>query len=135
MARNYIDYVEKVTGLRIHASRNSRDNVYNLLLTKEKAAKMVGALYYPGCLALDRKIGKAKEVLSWVRPEGSKKREYETKRWTRYEDEYIKTHTLTESCKSLGRNFKSVRMRLWRLKKKEKGNEGANTLGASQARL
>lgn len=108
------DVIEKITGQRKELNRNRRDNVYNIMLNREKAQRFISYLYYPDCLTLQRKLGGAKIALRWKRPKNMR-RPYSKKRWEGWEDKYILTHPINESCNQLGRTRKSVGMRLWRL--------------------
>jgi len=52
----------------INLNRNKRDNVYNIMLNKEKAQLIVRLLYVNSTISLKRKYEKALEILSWKRP-------------------------------------------------------------------
>lgn len=94
--------------------RNKRDNIYNIMLNREKAQKFIKYLYYPGCLSLKRKLKNARIALNWNRPKNIR-RILDKKWWEKGEDNYIIRHSLTESCSFLKRTEGSVKMRLWRL--------------------
>jgi hypothetical protein len=113
--KNYfISIIEKILGERKKLDRNKRDNIYNIMLNREKAQKFVSYLYYPGCLALKRKLRRAREILKWKRLKTLKK--IFRNEWHKWEDKYILHHAFEESCNYLKRTGKSVEMRLWRLK-------------------
>ena len=111
----YTAFIKDVTGQTICVSKNKRDGVYNLMLNTESAQALIGTLYYEGCLALDRKISKAKEALSWVRPEGSRRVDFIKKRWTNEEDSVVLSSNDEDAARRLGRTLKSVSVRRWRL--------------------
>jgi len=60
--------MSNVLGINKHINRNTRDNIYNIMLTNEKAQKYCEWLYSNSSLYLERKYQKHLEVLSWVRP-------------------------------------------------------------------
>lgn len=109
------EVIERITGERKNIMRNKRDDVYNIMLVREKAQQFIRYLYYPGCLALKRKIRKAEKAMKWKRPKNLK-RIIKRKFWEPREDEYILTHPLKESCAKLKRSEGSIKMRIWRLK-------------------
>lgn len=115
LKNNYLNFLETITGKKKEMSRNKRDNIYNICIYKEDAQKVVAILYYDNCIGLERKKQKAVEVLSWRRPKGMRKVPNKRK-WTKEEDEYILSHTLTESVEQLGRGTSSIKTRLWRLR-------------------
>lgn len=107
------EIIEKVAGERKRIIRNKRDNTYNIMLIRERAQELIRYLYYPGCLALRRKLKKVQEALKWKRPK-TLKRIFQ-KFWEPWEDEYILAHSVEESCNCLNRTERSIKMRLWRL--------------------
>jgi len=109
-----LSVIERVTGEKKRLNRNKRDNIYNIMINREKAQDFVKLLYYPNCLALKRKFKKAKIVLKWKRPKDMKR--VFQKFWEEWEDKYILNHTIEESCNFLKRTENSVGMRLWRFK-------------------
>lgn len=64
----YIDFLFRVTNKKKNINRNKRDNIYNIMITKEDAQKVVSILYYNDCNAMKRKKEKAIQVVDWVRP-------------------------------------------------------------------
>jgi len=108
-----LDVIERITGERKRLNRNKRDNVYNIMVNREKAQEFIKYLYYPDCLALKRKLKKAEIALRWTRTKDMR-RVLNKKFWEKWEDEYILNHDMLESCKHLQRTKKSVGMRLWR---------------------
>jgi hypothetical protein len=115
-----ISFMAEITGKTIkRPTRNTRDNIYNLLLYSEDAATFCNLIYYENCLAIKRKYDTAQQIKNWVRSPDSKRVTWIKKGWTKEEDEYIVSHTVEESMKQLDRTKKSVKIRLWRLKGKE----------------
>ncbi len=73
--KDYIlDFFFRETGKLKKSSRNKRDGVFNIMITNEDAQKFVKDVYYDGCIALNRKKEKARQISEWVRPEHVKKR-------------------------------------------------------------
>jgi len=113
--KNYLfDIIEKITGESKKITRNKRDNIYNIMINREKAQKFIKYLYYPRCLALKRKLKKVKEILKWKRPKNLKR--IFSKFWEPWEDKYILNHSIEESRVYLKRTERSIKMRFWRLK-------------------
>jgi hypothetical protein len=115
LATRYAEFVAGVIGKKKSTSRNTRDSVYNICVYKEDAQQLGVVLYYDGCLALPRKLLKAAEVRSWVRPTTMKRVE-NRRPWTDVEDQYVLTHTIEQAAAELGRSPRSVSMRRWRLR-------------------
>ncbi len=114
LVRYYCDYTERLTGRARTARRNTRDNIYNILLTREEAMTLAQELYYPGCLALPRKQAAADDVGDWVRPVGMKR--MHRKEWTAEETELLlATPDHEEAARLLNRSVKSCQTRRWRL--------------------
>ncbi len=72
MAAAYKEIVLKVTGKVKLSQPNARDHAYNITVYREDAMLMASTFYTEGCLALDRKVAKAREVVAWVRPPSSR---------------------------------------------------------------
>lgn len=116
IARGYENFIYNNTGKLKKNNPNARDGVYNIMVTKEDAQKLVSVLYYKGCLSLDRKHNSAMEVLKWERPEDMVQRG-PTKKWDSYQDEYILNNSIEMSMEHLNRSKQSIKTRLWRLRK------------------
>lgn len=113
----YTSLIERITTEKKHLNRNKRDNIYNIVLFNEDAQKLVSYLYYKDCLALPRKIKAAQTIMDWIRPFDRKKNNFVKRFWTEDEDKYILHHPITDSINKLNRTEKSIKIRLWRLKK------------------
>lgn len=113
--KNYLfNIIEKITGESKKITRNKRDNIYNIMINREKAQQFIKYLYYPNCLALRRKLKKAEMALKWKRPKDMKR--VFQKFWEKWEEKYILTHTRGESYNHLKRTESSVKNKLWDLK-------------------
>lgn len=69
----YLDYLFRIYGLKKKSSRNKRDNVFNIMITNEKAVHFIKDLYLNSELYLDRKYNKAIELQSWTRTYSKRK--------------------------------------------------------------
>ncbi|HVE58259.1 MAG TPA: hypothetical protein VNB22_15605 [Pyrinomonadaceae bacterium] len=114
-AFEYLNFLKSITGKEKTSIQNKRDNVFNIAVYKEDAQKVVQILYYDKCLALPRKLKKAKEVLNWQRPATMKKIE-NRRHWTTIEDNFILSNSINDAINHLGRSQSSIEMRLWRLR-------------------
>lgn len=115
IAKEYLIFLQSITGKKKTSKPNERDNVQNIVVYKEDAQKVVNQLYYKNSLALERKFQKAKEVLSWKRPK-TMRRVKNRKLWTIDEDKFILSNSIESAMKKLDRSRNSIEMRLWRLK-------------------
>ncbi|MEW2315848.1 LAGLIDADG family homing endonuclease [Streptomyces bauhiniae] len=110
------DYGAETTGVERTVRRNARDGMYNIVWTNEAAQRLAAALYYPDCLALDRKRTAARSVAVWVRPEGMRAA-YTPRRWSPDEDRVLLgINSPTAAAEALGRTTQSCNLRLWRLR-------------------
>ncbi|MZE57049.1 hypothetical protein GTY86_38455 [Streptomyces sp. SID5770] len=108
-------YAKKVTGAERRIKGNTRDGIYNVMYTKEAAVQLATHLYYPGCLALERKKTAAASLTSWERPPGMKVRA-PRKPWTAEADRILlAAPTLAHAAAELGRSQSSCQVRRWRL--------------------
>ncbi|MFF9373959.1 hypothetical protein ACF1BB_05355 [Streptomyces griseoluteus] len=116
IAVHVCDFGAETTGVERSVRRNARDGMYNVLWTNEAAQRLAAALYYPGCLALDRKRAAARSVAGWVRPEGMRAA-YSPRRWSPDEDRVLLSiNSPTAAAEALGRTRQSCNLRLWRLR-------------------
>jgi len=115
LAAYYCETLHAVTGARRQANRNKRDNVFNILVARDPAARFAEWLYYEGALALQRKAAKAELVGTWRRPSTMRTRPVGRRNWSRAEDALLLSLTTTEAVAALGRTAKSVTARRWRL--------------------
>ena len=73
LASEFCTFIYSFTGKRKTFSRNCRDNVFNICITKEDTQLVVKNLYYKECLCIERKGISSKSVLDWVRPVNMRK--------------------------------------------------------------
>jgi DNA-binding transcriptional regulator WhiA len=112
----FCHFIKQHTGQIKNVNRNKRDNIYNIILTKEDAQKIISILYYDGCLALKRKKKLATKALKWKRPSDMKKRDFERKRWDDKQDAVVLKYNDNEKvAKILDRTTRSIEIRRWRL--------------------
>ncbi|MEV7089742.1 hypothetical protein AB0O07_28285 [Streptomyces sp. NPDC093085] len=109
-------YARQLTGVERVIKRNSRDGIYNVSYTKEAAVQLAQHLYYPGCLALDRKRAAAASTAAWERP-AEMKIAPPRRRWKAAEDRVLLAVGAPEdAARELGRTVASCAVRLWRLR-------------------
>ncbi|MET9415247.1 LAGLIDADG family homing endonuclease [Streptomyces klenkii] len=109
-------YTKLTLGIPKTTSRNARDRAYNILYMRESGARLAEHLYYPGCLALERKRQTAAEAGAWVRPThmGPPR---PRRSWTQLEDRILlDAPTLAQAAEQLGRSQSSCQVRRWRLR-------------------
>lgn len=105
----------RVTGAVRSAAPNKRDNVFNVMVASDPAAKLAAWMYGDSQIALDRKLIAARAVASWGRPPSMRARGIR-RRWTAGEDTVVLSMPQAAAAEWLGRSAKSVNMRLWRLR-------------------
>jgi len=118
MARFFEDQVWQVCRVRRSTQRNTRDGVFNVMVTNVSAALMAGHCWQAGDWpVMARKASAAAEVAAW-KPPPEKAGRYGVKRekWTAAQDELLFSHPLAEAAEILGRTMKSVSVRRWRLR-------------------
>ncbi|MCX4665312.1 hypothetical protein OG453_01250 [Streptomyces sp. NBC_01381] len=109
-------YARILTGAERLIKRNARDKIYNVVYTKEPAMQLAEDLYYPGCLALERKQTAAATLASWVRPADMKVAP-PRRRWKEWEDRILlELCSPTAAAEALGRTAQSCGLRHWRLR-------------------
>ncbi|MFE3592994.1 hypothetical protein ACFXOY_36445 [Streptomyces niveus] len=109
-------YAKKITGAERQIRRNERDDIYNIVYTKEAAVELAGHLYYPGCLALERKRASAASVKAWQRPAGMRIRPA-GRRWKPSEDRLLlRLGDPARAAVELSRTESGCSVRLWRLR-------------------
>lgn len=111
----YTKFLKERFGIVKVLNKNKRDNCYNITVKNEDAILVATYLYSNAEIYLDRKYNKYLELLSWKRilKKGSGKQS-----WTDEEIDYITTHNVEDSIKTLGRTEQSIKMKLYRLKVK-----------------
>ncbi|MEU2630889.1 LAGLIDADG family homing endonuclease [Kitasatospora sp. NPDC007106] len=119
LAAHFCRYAHALTGPVRTARRNRRDAIYNILFTREDAVAIVRHLYYPGSLALPRKLAATADVTAWTRPDGMRK--VLRRPWTADEDRLLLAARNAEAAATvLGRSVSSCSARRWRLVGPEK---------------
>lgn len=109
-------YAGKLTGAERTLKRNARDDIYNILYTKENAQELAADLYYKDCLSLRRKQTAADSLSAWIRPADMKVAP-DRRRWTAQEDRMLlQLNDDAAAAKELGRTEQSRYIRLWRLR-------------------
>lgn len=119
VSENVKDYILikmfNILGITKSINRNTRDNVYNIVLYNEDAITFTKYLYKDSSIHIDRKYLKYKEMLTWVRsvPKATKR-----KSWDIDQDKIVLStdYTLEEKMELLDRTKSSIKNRLFRLK-------------------
>lgn len=111
----YISYLAHVCGIRKRVNRNTRDNIYNVMVTRHDAKVLATVLYSDAQLAINRKQSLANEIACWDDKQLAPQRRRTA--WLASEDAYIISHSLENSMRTLQRTESSIKTRLWRLKK------------------
>lgn len=112
----FIAFIADVTGKVKTSTPNTAYGMYNISVFKEDAVAVAGALYYDGCMALERKRLAAEAIGGWTRPEGMRG-PYRSKPWTKDQDELLLSHTNAEAAEMLDRTLASVSVRRSKLKR------------------
>lgn len=84
MAKFYADWLGS-HGMKVVLKRNTRDNIFNISITREKAQKIATLLYKDSSIHLQRKMDKALEIMKWIRPDGMFKHDWTSDRWSEEE--------------------------------------------------
>jgi len=114
IALAYTNFLSKEIGYLKRAVRNKRDQIFNLLVTKEHAQRVAQVLYTDSTLRLERKHTAYLAIMQWVRPEGMVRRGPKNW-WTPEQDKYVSSHTIDDAMLYLRRSRRSVTMRRFRL--------------------
>jgi len=113
LKETYIDFLEPILGYRKRLSRNTRDNVYNIVIFNEAAQSLANKLYYLDCLAIARKYEVANQLKQWERSIPQRPRSLP---WEQWEEQYLQTHTLDEAIKYLShRTKKAIKLKHYRI--------------------
>lgn len=65
LKENYLKFLYENLGITKKIKRNKRDNVYNIMVTRKDAVKLVNILYENSEIHLNRKYDSAMEVNKW----------------------------------------------------------------------
>lgn len=114
LAEQYKSFIRRSLDIDVSSQRNKRDNVHNIMITREAAQSFASMLYYPNCLSLERKRLKARECIEWKRPEGMI-RIMNRKSWDMDQDTMLLSLTDEEAATALNRTICSIENRRKRL--------------------
>lgn len=112
--REFTKFLKDELGMIRIVNRNKRDNCYIFSMFDEDAINFCNYIYKDAEIFLERKHKKYEENLLWKRT----KKKVHSRAWTKEEDEYIMNNSIENSMEFLHRTEQSVKMRLYRLKKK-----------------
>jgi hypothetical protein len=121
LAEFFCGVIKEICGVTRTARPNQRDAVYNILVVNLAAAKLAAwAWHSPDAISIDRKLDAATQVAAWTPDPANAYRYAITRRqWTPEEDELLRTHSIAEAAKLLGRTEQSVGVRRARLRGSE----------------
>ena len=102
-------------------TRTTRDGGFSILYSGESAQKIVKELYGECNLCLERKKKSAIDVLRWERPDSMPRRP-KGALWTAEEENFARTHSLEECKQELNRSEKSIKIKQYRLRKRQGGD-------------
>lgn len=112
---DYLNYVYSLTGRRFNTQRNTRDDVYNIVILKEDAVSLINTLYADeGCLCLRRKQAVAEQIKTWSRPQNMKI--INRNEWSVEQDRIVLERSCSEAMSILNRTKASISCRKRRLK-------------------
>ena len=117
LARFFEAQIWQVCGVRRSTRRNSRDQVFNVMVSNRAAAALATHCWLPrGWPTIPRKARAAGQVAAWAPlPERAGRYGVVRKPWTAAEDAMVLDRPLAESAELLDRTLKSVTIRRWRL--------------------
>jgi hypothetical protein len=117
----FCNFVEEITGVKSVIKRNARDNIYNICIMNTKA-KMLAECLFKNCpIGLERKNKQYENIIN-LQLKHTQNQTFK-RTWSDEEIEFVKTHTLEESITHINRSAKSIKIKLFRLRK---GNNGSS---------
>jgi len=108
---SYLEFLNENLDISKKCTRNKRDDIYNIVVTRTNAKKLHSILYYKDCVCLGRKNNLL--IKQWV----SRFPEKQVKHWLYWEIEYAKNHNIVESMVKLSRTKQSIVSKLNKLSK------------------
>lgn len=117
LAEFVADAIHETSGKRRTLNRNTRDGVFNVMVTNRAAAQLASYAWpSPEVIGITRKRAAGLMVADWTPPTGKATRYDVAKRkWTPIEDSIVLTSSDAEASVKTGRTMKSVQTRRWRL--------------------
>ena len=135
LAKSFCELIYKYTGLVNKVNRNSRDGVYNIMLTKEKCQKIISVLYYKDCLSLPRKYETSKKVLSWKRPDKSKRRNVDFLDWENDDISFLVENSIEDCLEKFKKSRSESGIKTKRFKEIKKRTKGVLQLSTLHPRI
>ena len=108
----FCQIVKDIVGQDLIATRNVRDNVYNLGLTSVNAKKFIQWLLSEDTFYISRKKDNMDSIISW---EPTGRQGMKQRRWTKEEDDFCYTHTFQECIEKLDRTADAIKNRRTKL--------------------
>lgn len=105
--------IRDVCGVVRTPRTNTRDEVFNIMVTNIAAQKLAAWSYYEDSIAMRRKQIAARAIAEWTAPSSR----YGVKRraWTPEQDEIVRSNPPTVAARVLERSAGSISARRWRL--------------------
>ena len=100
--------IKEITGQVLRASRNVRDDIYNLGVTSINAKTFVQWLLSEDTFYIPRKKERMESISAW-QPKG--KQGIKTRLWTKEEEDFLYTHTNEECLQYLNRTLCAIKAR------------------------
>lgn len=116
MQEAYVELIYKIINRKLLTARNTRDDIYNIILFDEDAQKLVEYLYKDSSISISRKYENYLKVKEWERPSNRKKALNPQQGWTTEEDKIVLRLSIKEAAEKLSRTFSSVSNRRFRLR-------------------
>lgn len=116
----FCEVIHQIIGQELIASRNKRDNVYNLGVTSVNAKKFTEWLLTANTFYIERKKEVMDSIINWM-PTGRQGEVH--RRWTKEEEDFVYAHTNQECVEKLNRTLDSIKNRRTKINKERKGKE------------
>lgn len=116
LAEAYFNLIEELVNYRPMVRRNTRDGVYNIMITNERAQTLIKFMYENATIGLNRKMQSAIDAMKWKRPASMKIKEID-KSWTEDEINYLMQHSNIESMSYTNRTENAVKLKRYRTMK------------------
>lgn len=114
LKNDFCKIVYDIVGQKILATRNKRDEIYNLGLTSVNAKRFIEWLLTEDTFYIPRKKEIMNSIVTWM-PTG--RQGIQQKRWTQEEDDYVYTHSFQDCVNKLDRTVAAIKNRRTKLNK------------------
>lgn len=119
--RDFIEnYISQTLGCcKNHFTKPKRDNVFNIMITKESAILLANKIYplKSKHISIKRKFINAQKVKTWKRPDTMRRITWGKEKWSKEEEVYLLNNGAEATIQKFQRTRRSVIIKLCRLKK------------------